>query len=156
MGESFTAISEGEFRSAAGLFIDFNTEYGDPVPELTWLAAHLADLVRGGDSSVLLRGQNRAEPIGLAIVRFRTATWAAEQEAYLAEFYVAPRHRGHGVGRQFLTEVLDHARARGATFIDLNTSQDDEAARHLYEDFGFDCHEGRGDGPLAIYYERDL
>ncbi len=28
-----------------------------------------------------------------------------------------------------------------------------EAARHLYEKHGFDCHEGRGSGPLALSYE---
>ncbi|MFC7488707.1 GNAT family N-acetyltransferase [Knoellia sp. CPCC 206453] len=153
MGTSFSAITDDEFRCAAALLVDFNTEYDDPSPEPTWLAGHLSDLVRGGDTSVLLTG---APPIGLAILRFRTATWAVEKEAYLAEFYVAPAQRGHGIGRQFLTEVLEHARERGAIYVDLNTSEDDEAARHLYEAFGFDCHEGRGEGPLAIYYERDL
>ncbi|MEO7269201.1 MAG: GNAT family N-acetyltransferase [Knoellia sp.] len=153
MGTSFSASTDDEFRCAADLLVDFNTEYDDPSPEPAWLAGHLSDLVRNGDTSVLLTG---APPIGLAILRFRTATWAAEKEAYLAEFYVAPAHRGHGIGRQFLTEVLDHARERGAIYVDLNTSEDDEAARHLYESFGFDCHEGRGEGPLAIYYERDL
>ena len=27
---------------------------------------------------------------------------------------------------------------------------------NVYEAFGFDCHEGHGEGPLAIYYEKDL
>lgn len=153
MGTSFSATTDDEFHCAADLLVAFNTEYDDPSPEPMWLAGHLSGLVRSGDTSVLLTG---APPIGLAILRFRTATWAAEKEAYLAEFYVAPAHRGHGIGRQFLTEVLEHARQRGATCVDLNTSEDDEAARHLYESFGFDCHEGRGEGPLAIYYERDL
>ena len=153
MATSFSARTSDEFRCAADLLVDFNNEYDDPSPEPAWLAGHLADLVRNGDTSVLLTG---APPIGLAILRFRTATWAAGKEAYLAELYVAPAHRGLGIGRQFLTEVLDHARARGAIYVDLNTSEDDEAARHLYESLGFDCHEGRGEGPLAIYYERDL
>ncbi|MFC7492315.1 MULTISPECIES: GNAT family N-acetyltransferase [unclassified Knoellia] len=153
MDTSFPAGTDDEFRCAAGLLVDFNTEYDDPTPDPVWLAGHLASLVQGGDTSVLLTG---SPPIGLAILRFRTATWDAGQEAYLAEFYVAPDHRGRGIGRAFLAEVLDHARARGAVYADLNTSEDDEAARHLYEDFGFDCHEGRGEGPLAVYYERDL
>lgn len=135
------------------LFADFNREYDGPVPETGWMAEHLAGLVAAGDTSVLIAGD---PAVGLAILRFRTATWAAETEAYLAELYVAPAHRGRGIGRAFLTDVLEHARRRGATFIDLNTSEDDEAARHLYESFGFDCHEGRGEGPLAVYYERAL
>lgn len=68
--------------------------------------------------------------------------------------YIAPESRHQGLGRVFLTDVLDHCRSRGATYVDLNTSEDDEAARHLYESLGFDCHEGRGSGPMAIYYEK--
>ncbi|MFW5474094.1 GNAT family N-acetyltransferase [Knoellia sp. CPCC 206450] len=147
------ATRDDEFRSAAGLFADFQREYDEPVPDVDVMATHLSRLVAGGDTSVLLAG----EPVvGLAIVRFRTATWADTTEAYLAELYVAPASRGRGLGRRFLTDVLDHCRARGATYADLNTSEDDEAARHLYESLGFDCHEGRGSGPLAVYYEKDL
>lgn len=147
------AESPCEFRCAARLFGDFQREYDDPAPEPEWMTEHLAQLVEGGDTSVLLAGE---PPVGLAILRFRTATWAAGTEAYLAELYVAPSHRNKGLGRRFLTDVLEHCRARGAIYLDLNTSEDDEAARHLYEAFGFDCHEGRGEGPLAIYYEKDL
>lgn len=147
------ARTPDEFRSAAELFADFQREYDDPAPVVDEMAAHLTRLVDGGDTSVLLAGD---PAVGLAVVRFRTATWADLVEAYLAELYVAPAHRNRGLGRAFLTDVLDHCRARGAGYVDLNTSEDDEAARHLYEDLGFDCHEGRGEGPLAIYYEKDL
>lgn len=147
------AGTDDEFRCAAVLFADFNREYAGPVAEVDWMAGHLARLSEQGGTSVLLAGE---PAVGLAILRFRTATWADETEAYLAELFVAPRHRNQGLGRSFLGDILDHCRARGATFIDLNTSEDDEAARHLYEEFGFDCHEGRGHGPLAIYYEKGL
>jgi ribosomal protein S18 acetylase RimI-like enzyme len=147
------ARTQTEFRCAAELLADFNREYDDPVPDPDWMTGHLAGLVEDGDTSVLLAGD---PAVGLAILRFRTATWAAAPEAYLAELYVTPTHRGRGLGRTFLTDVLDHCRARGAVYVDLNTSEDDAAARHLYESFGFDCHEGRGEGPLAIYYEKDL
>ena len=152
-----TVRTADEFRCAAGLFADFQREYDEPAPEVEEMAAHLARLVDGGDTAVLLAADRAGDsPVGLAIVRFRTATWADLVEAYLAELYVAPAHRNRGLGRAFLTDVLDHCRARGARHVDLNTSEDDEAARHLYEDLGFDCHEGRGKGPLAIYYEKDL
>lgn len=147
------ARTREEFRSAAELFAAFQREYDDPAPEVDWMAAHLARLVEGGDTSVLLAGK---PAVGLAILRFRTATWADLVEAYLAELYVTPARRNQGLGRALLADVLDHCRAHGAAYVDLNTSEDDEAARHLYEDLGFDCHEGRGTGPLAIYYEKDL
>ena len=51
---------------------------------------------------------------------------------------------------------MDYARARGADRIDLNTSEDDVAARALYERTGFTNREGSPDGPVMLYYEREL
>lgn len=147
------ASTAAEFGAAARLLVDFNAEYGDPAPDAEWLAAHLESLAAGGDTSVMLVGD---PPLGVAVLRFRISTWAAETEAYLAELSVAPAHRGRGIGSAFLDTVIDHARARGVTYLDLNTSEDDEAARHVYEKRGFDCHEGRGAGPRALYYELEL
>lgn len=142
-----------EFTEAATLLVDFNREYDYPAPESDWLAAHLDTLVNSGDTSVLTFG---TPAIGVAVLRFRIGTWSADIEAYLAEFYIQPDHRGKGYGTTFLDDVIDHVRARGANYIDLNTSEDDEAARHVYEKRGFDCHEGRGEGPKALYYELEL
>jgi ribosomal protein S18 acetylase RimI-like enzyme len=145
---------EAELPAAARLLVDFNAEYGDPAPPPDRLAAHLAALVAGGDTAVLLTGR---PPVGVAVVRVRTQTWVPEPECYLAELYVAPGHRGRGLGRGLLTEVVAYARRRGATYLDLNTTLDDVAACRLYESIGMDCHEGRGpEHPLAVYYELDL
>jgi ribosomal protein S18 acetylase RimI-like enzyme len=146
-----------ELLVAARLLADFNREYGDPAPDPEWLADHLGTLVAGGDTVVL----TVAEPlggviVGVAVLRLRTMVWAAGTEAYLAELYVAPAFRGRGIGTAFLDANIEHARERGAVYIDLNTSEDDLAARHVYEKRGFDCHEGRGSGPLAVYYELEL
>ena len=35
-------------------------------------------------------------------------------------------------------------------------SEDDTAARALYESAGFTNREGRPDGPVMLFYERDL
>ena len=51
---------------------------------------------------------------------------------------------------------MDHARKRGAAHIDLGTSEDDVAARRLYESAGFTNREGGPEGPTMLYYERDL
>ncbi|WP_218829383.1 GNAT family N-acetyltransferase [Rhodococcoides fascians] len=141
------------FDEAATLLVDFNREYDDPAPEPNWLATHLDRLVQSGDTSVLTFG---SPAIGVAVVRLRIGTWSSNIEAYLAEFYVQPSQRGKGYGTTFLDDVIEHVRSRGATYLDLNTSEDDEAARHVYEKRGFDCHEGRGSGPKALYYELEL
>ena len=135
------------------LLHDFNTEFHDPTPGPAALASRIRELVPGGDTVVLLGG---AGPDGVAVLRFRPAIWAEALECYLAELYVVPDRRGRGLGRALLEAAIETARAEGAVYMDLNTSEDDVAARALYERLGFDNREGRPDGPVNYYYERDL
>lgn len=151
--ETRIATGAADLERAARLQVDFNTEYDEPAPPVGELAEHLARLTAQGDTTVMLIGE---PAVGHGIVRFRLQTTANEVEAYLAELYVQPQLRGQGLGTLLLRAIIDDAKARGATYMDLGTSEDDVAARALYERFGFDCHEGRGSGPLALYYEKDL
>lgn len=131
----------------ARLLFDFNTEYGEPTPEPAVLAARLAALT---DADILL-----ADDVGLALMRYRQSLWSEGLECYLAELYVVPSHRGRGIGRVLLAASIERAVARGATYMDLGTSEDDVAARHLYEAFG--CRRTEGDGgPLMFVYEKEL
>lgn len=152
-GESVRLASEAELGPVGRLHFDFNTEFGDPVPDPAWLAERYRMLIAGGDTDVLGVG---APPVGFAAVRYRPSIYFDGLEAYLAELYIAPAHRGHGLGRALLDGVLERARNRGAQYIDLNTSETDTVAIALYESFGFSRTEGRADGPLCFYFERDL
>jgi hypothetical protein len=40
--------------------------------------------------------------------------------------------------------------------MDLGTSEDDVAARALYESLGFTNREGGSDGPVNYFYQREL
>jgi ribosomal protein S18 acetylase RimI-like enzyme len=102
---------------------------------------------------VLLAG---AGPDGVAVLRFRPSLWSAALECYLAELYVAPDRRGRGLGRALMDEAIAHARRAGADSMDLATSEDDLAARALYESVGFSNREERPDGPVMYFYEREL
>ena len=98
-----------------------------------------------------------APPVGIAAVRFREAIFNDKLDAYLEEFYVVPEQRGRGLGRALLERVLETARERGAGRIDLGTAENDLAARHLYESFGFTNLEQPDDeGTTMLFYERDL
>ena len=152
-----TLALEPEALAAAGrLLHDFNTEYDDPSPGAPALAARLAALADEGDTEVLLVGDDGAGSAeGVAVLRFRRSLWTSADECYLAELYVVPGRRGSGLGRTLLRASVERAVGRGCDFIDLSTSEDDVAARHLYEAEGFRRTEGEG-GPLAFHYERDL
>ena len=67
-----------------------------------------------------------------------------------------PPLRGQGKGRALLEASMNVARAAGADYINLGTSEDDVAARRLYESAGFTNREGKPDGPVMYVYERDL
>lgn len=135
------------------LLHDFNTEYDDITPGPERLAQRITTLLAGGDTEVLLGGDG---PDGLAVLRFREAIWAEALECYLAELYVVPARRGQGLGRALMNAAIEFAREAGAAWMDLGTSDDDVAARALYESLGFSNREGKPDGPINYFYEREL
>jgi ribosomal protein S18 acetylase RimI-like enzyme len=143
----------GDAAAAAKLLHDFNTEYDDFSPGVTALTARLAELIEAGEAFVLLGGDG---PDGIAVLRFRPSLWKESLDAYLEELYVAPALRSHGLGQALLEATLDLARERGAGDIHLGTSVDDVAARGLYEKLGFTNREGDPDGPVMLFYEREL
>jgi len=150
------AVREATAADAAAvgcLLHDFNTEYGDPTPGLDKLAERVRRLLAGGDTAVLLAG---AGPDGLAVLRFRPALWSDALECYLAELYVVPAMRGRGLGRALMNAAMDLARDVGADYMDLGTAETDVAARALYESLGFSNREGKPNGPVNYYYEREL
>jgi ribosomal protein S18 acetylase RimI-like enzyme len=135
------------------LLHDFNREYGDVTPGPRRLAERMRLLLAGGETAVLLAGPG---PDGLALLRFRPSIWTEGLECYLAELYVVPDQRGHGLGRALMQAALELARSEGADHMDLGTGEDDTAARALYESLGFSNREGRPDGPVNYFYERGL
>jgi len=135
------------------LLHDFNTEFHEPTPGPPALAERARRLLDAGDTAVLLGG---VEPCGLAVLRFRPSIWTPGLECYLAELYVVPERRGQGLGRALMDAAIDLARSEGADYMDLGTSEDDVAARHLYESLGFTNRERNPDGPVTYFYEREL
>jgi ribosomal protein S18 acetylase RimI-like enzyme len=133
------------------LLHDFNVEFDDPTPPADALAERIVQLL-DADASVLVGGPG---PDGVAVLRFRPALWTTNLECYLAELYVVPQRRGQGLGRALLVAAIDHARERGADYMDLGTSETDTVARALYESLGFSNRE-HGDGSVSLYYEREL
>lgn len=139
-----------DLPAAAELLDAFNREFDEPTPGPEVLEARLHLLLATGDA-VLLAGDG---PDAIAILRLRPALWSEALEAYLAELYVVPGRRGRGLGRSLLEAALKLARARGADHIDLGTSEDDVAARALYERLSFTCRDAGG--AQMYVYERSL
>jgi len=150
------AVRRGEDADAEAigrLLHDFNSEFDEPTPGPRALAERVRQLLAGGETAVILGG---AGPDGLAVLRFRPAIWSEALECYLAELYVVPARRGRGLGRALMEAAMELARQEGANYMDLGTGEDDVAARALYESLGFSNREGKPDGPVNYFYEREL
>ncbi|HKJ35644.1 MAG TPA: GNAT family N-acetyltransferase [Solirubrobacterales bacterium] len=139
--------------AVARLLHQFNEEFGEPSPGARFLEERIRALAEAGKVEALICGER---PDGFALVQFQETIWSVKPNCYLAELYVVPDRRGDGRGRALMDAVLEAAHGRGADHIDLNTSDDDRAARGLYESLGFTNREGSRDGPRMLYYERDL
>ena len=135
------------------LLFEFNSEFSSPTPDAELLAERIARFIERNDATFLLGGPG---PDGFAEIRYRTTLYSEGLDAHLEELYVAPSQRGRGLGRALLKAAMETARKEGAMRMDLGTSEDDTAARGLYESTGFINRENGPDGPLMFYYERDL
>ena len=137
----------------ARLMHRFSTEFDEDIDPPGVLAPRYVRHLESGDVLVLLGG---AGPDGFAQVRLYGQVYSDAPNAYLEELYVIPDRRGEGLGRALLEAAIEASRERGADHMDLGTSEDDTAARRLYESLGFINREGGPDGPVMLYYERDL
>jgi ribosomal protein S18 acetylase RimI-like enzyme len=145
--------SAADAAEVAVLMHDFNTEFDEASDEPAVLERRYREQLESSDVTVLLGGRG---PDGFAQLRYRGQIYSDAPAAYLEELYVAPPRRGEGLGRALLEAAMEEARERGADHIDLGTSEDDTAARGLYESAGFTNREGRPNGPVMLYYEREL
>ena len=135
------------------LLHDFNSEYDDYTPGPQAMAKRIAELLASGDVLVLLAGSG---PDGLALLRLRPSLWSETLDCYLEELYVVPDRRGQGLGQALMEAAIETARKEGAAHMDVGTAETDTAARALYEKLGFSRTEGKPDGPVNYFYEREL
>jgi ribosomal protein S18 acetylase RimI-like enzyme len=145
--------TSADAAEAARLLHDFNSEFGERTPGVGPLTERIVEVLEAGAATILLGGPG---PDGIAVLRLRPAIFETRLTAYLEELYVAPAKRGQGLGRALLNAAIDQSRDEGASWIELGTSEDDVAARALYESAGFTNREGRPDGPVMFFYEREL
>jgi len=143
----------GDAPQVARLLRDFNAEFDESTPDAETLEERYSELIRNKEMIVLLTGDG---PDGFAQLRFRPWVHTAGLHSYLEELYVVPDLRGNGLGRALMETAIETARSEGADFMELGTSEDDTAARALYESVGFINRERGGEGPVMLYYEREF
>ncbi len=82
------------------------------------------------------------------------------ETAHVAELVVAPSHRREGRGRRLLAAALARLRETEATSVELAVEPGNDAARRLYEEFGFEektrIESYYDDGGPAVLMRRPL
>jgi ribosomal-protein-alanine N-acetyltransferase len=63
--------------------------------------------------------------------------WLVGDEAHILNLAVHPDHRGRGLGRLLVNQVLAEAEATRATLVTLEVRRENTAARTLYRQLGF-------------------
>lgn len=137
--------------TVAALLDAFNREYDTETPGPEVLEGRLARLLARGDVLALLAGE---PAVGVALVTLRPNVWFTGPVALLDELYVAPGHRGRGIGAGLVAAAERWTRERGGGLLEINVDGYDTDARRFYERHGY-ANTEHGDEPL-LYYFRDL
>ena len=87
-------------------------------------------------SDFLLADMN-GRTVGVLQINYRLSTWEVAPYAVIEDFYLVAEARGQGVGTRMLDYACARAEARGGRFIQVAARPADQAARRLYEAFGF-------------------
>lgn len=116
--------------------------------------AELAEIVNSPATVLFIaRDEDRGDAIvgALTLALFRIPTGL---RAWIEDVIVDAGSRGKGIGEALCRAALQHARAAGATTVDLTSRPSREAANRLYQRLGFERREtnvyryklGRGSG----------
>jgi [ribosomal protein S18]-alanine N-acetyltransferase len=92
---------------------------------------YLAELQNEGVSFFYLARDAERQTIGFCSV------WRVLDELHINNLAVLPAYRRAGIGLALLTRVLDEGARMGARRATLEVRRSNEAARRLYERFGF-------------------
>lgn len=89
------------------------------------------------DTGCILVARYQGEVIAMVSLLFTISTALGGRVALLEDMVVQPSHRGQGIGSQLLTYALAFARTQQVLRITLLTDHDNSAARHFYQQHGF-------------------
>jgi GNAT superfamily N-acetyltransferase len=139
---SDTAISFGPADIAdlpalsALLTLLFSQEH-EFTPDIQAQQQGLSSILQQPDTGRILVARCHDEVIAMVSLLFTVSTALGGRVALLEDMVVKPSHRGQGTGSQLLTYALAFARTQQALRITLLTDHDNTAARHFYQQHGF-------------------
>jgi len=145
-----------EAESVADLLVAFRDWHGRDWPSDNAFLASVERLMEREESEFLLGApHDDAPPAGICQLRYRFGVWYAAEDCWLEDLFVAESARGSGLGRALVEAAVARATERRCRRIELDTGEDNAAARALYEACGFS--NSQGDPPhRQLFYRHPL
>lgn len=115
-------------------------EDGDPFDEVATertLREFISSPEAGRGWVILVEGQ----PAGYMILTFGYSLEFYGRDGCLDELYLDGSFRGRGVGRKALDYLLEESRKLGLVALHLEVERNNQAAKHLYVEMGFENRE---------------
>lgn len=144
--------SVDDAEEIAQLLHDFNSEFGEPTPDVAVLAARLRGLLSRDATFAIIAGE---PAVGLALVTLRSNVWYEGRVALLDEMYVVPQLRGRGIGSAIIQQLMATSRGSGVDLIEINVDEGDTDAQRFYERHGFSPTEP-GSPERSFYFWQEI
>ena len=110
---------------------------GDGKPLSEYAREHLISGLIAHPTSIVFLVFEENRPCGIATCFRGFSTFAARPLLNVSDFYIEPRLRGNGIGKQLLLAIEWAARETGCCRLTLEVQQNNYVARTVYERFGF-------------------
>ena len=113
-----------------GYLAFYETELDDAVTAMTW--NRIIDPI----SSVYARlAVADGAVAGFATRVLHPRTWSVEPVCYLEDLFVGPAHRGKGIGRALIDDLIATGKRDGWSNLYWHTNHDNANARKLYDSY---------------------
>jgi GNAT superfamily N-acetyltransferase len=114
----------------AGYCAFYETSVPEAVTAGTW-----ARMLTPGSPLFGRIAQWKGEVAGFTVSVLHQGSWTLDPICYLEDLFVAPKARGHGIGRALIADLLARAKERGWSRLYWHTRKGNAPARHLYDEF---------------------
>jgi GNAT superfamily N-acetyltransferase len=129
-------LKEGELQRALPLFAGYQRFYGVEHPDDERNLEFFGRFIEPSEDGVLLGAFVDGDVVGFACLYWTFSSVSAAEIALMNDLFVAPGHRGTGVGRVLIDAAAAFARRRGCHHLEWFTAIDNDTAQRLYDRTG--------------------
>ncbi len=126
-----------------GLFNQYRVFYQQK-PDLELAEKFISDRLEKNESVIfvaLIRQDLQDIPVGFTQLYPKYSSVSAAKNWILNDLYVDYDHRKKGIGEQLIKAAMQFAKTERATYLQLETAQDNQTAKRLYQAIGFTLQE---------------